>query len=183
MTRASLRMAVLVIALALLTPPAAEAQASPSLTGLGYGVVGLVAGAYLTAGATCEGFICIPEETLIAALVGAALGGIGGGALANSANRSVAQGRPVGGGQLGALSFGTVLGGAALGALAGALVLNGFGSPGGNDEATVAAFTLAGAGLGVLQLSRSWTALTGRVDVQPTVMRDMRPGVVARVAF
>jgi len=183
MTRASLRRAVLVIALALLAPPAAEAQASPSLTGLGYGVVGMVAGAALTAGASCDGFICIPEETVIAALVGAALGGIGGGALANSANRSVAQGRPVGGAELAALSIGTVLGGATLGALTSVLVLEGLGFPGGADEATVAAFTFAGAGLGVLQLSRSWATLTGRVDVQPTVTRGMRPGIVARVAF
>ena len=175
----------LALTLSLLTPLHAEAQASRFLTGIGYGVVGMAAGVAATSGATCDtsSFVCIPGEVIFGALIGGGLGTVLGARTASSANRAVAQGRPVGAGRVGVIAVGTVLGGATLGALASSLLINGegAGTPLGSDEHTVRVFMLAGATLGVLQLRGSWDSLTGRVEVTPVVTLDRRVGMVTRV--
>ena len=174
------------LSLALLAPSQADAQASQALTGVGYGVAGMALGLAVTSGATCTGgFMCIPPEVVVGMGLGLGVGFFGGRALASSANRAVAEGRAVDGGHLGAIVVGTVLGGATVGAVLSSLLINGDGTGTvfGSDERTVALFTLAGAGLGILQLQRNWGALTGRVEIQPTVGEGWQPGVAARIRF
>ena len=172
-----------VLALSLCAPLQTGAQASRVLTGVGYGALGMAAGIAATSGSTCEGFVCIPDEMVVAALIGGGIGTFLGAGAAASANRAVGEGRPVGGGRVAAIAVGTVLGGATLGALASSLLINGEGSGTflGSDERTVTLFMLAGTALAGLQLRRNWGRLTGRVDVQPILTMDGRAGLATRV--
>jgi hypothetical protein len=151
--------------------------------------MGATVGGLVTAGAECSGgsgFICIPTEFVVGVIGGGMTGLILGGALASSANRGVAEGRPVGAGTLTALSVGSVAGGALLGLSVGALLINNDG-PGtvlGSDEQTALVTALAGAGFGVFYLSRRWGALTGRpVEIVPAVGTDGQVALRATVRF
>jgi hypothetical protein len=182
------RTASLVATLVMIAPSPAQAQSSRALNTLGYGATGAVAGALATADATCDGpgFVCIPSVAVAATLGGLVVGAIIGNTLSSRANRTVAAGRPVGGGHLTALSVGTVLGGATVGLVAGSLLINptGEGTLLGSDEQTLTLLTLAGATLGVLHLRRNWGRLTGTsIEVQPALFTNGRPGVVARFRF
>jgi len=171
----------------LLTPLASAGQASIFLNSVGYGVAGATLGALVTANASCEGeFICIPTIAVLSTLGGAALGAAIGGKAAASANRDVAEGRIVGSGHLAAVTVGTVLGGATVGAVASALLINpeGEGTLLGSDGQTFTILTLAGTGLAVLNLRRTWGRLTGvQVEARPAIVGDGQPGVVARIRF
>lgn len=170
-----------------LAPLPSAGQASVFLNSLGYGVAGATLGALATANASCEGdFICIPTVTVLSTLGGATLGATIGGKTASSANRDVAQGRIVGSGHLAAVTVGTVLGGATVGAIASALLIKpeGEGTILGNDEQTFTILTLAGAGLAVFQLRRTWGRLTGaQLEARPAIVGDGQPGVVVRLRF
>lgn len=183
------RIAFAVLALAQLGLAApVEAQAPRFLNILGYGAVGGTAGALATVGAECSGsgFICIPAEFVVATIGGSLVGMIAGNALAGSANRSVQEGGRPGPGTLAALSVGSALGGAAAGVLFGGLLVNGEGSGTflGSDEQTLLIAGLAGATLGIVQISRRWGVLTGRpVEIRPVVEPTGRTGVNLTVRF
>ncbi len=182
------RVAALALTLAVLFPAAASPQSSRFLNALGYGITGGSLGLAATANATCTGeFICIPGEMVAATLGGTVLGLVLGSRVASGANRAVAEGRPVSGGRLAALGFGTVVGGATLGLLVGAVLTNpsGEGTILGTDEQTLSILALAGGTLGVLQLRRNWGRLTGGgvLDVSPLATVHGRPGVVVRARF
>ncbi len=182
------RTASLVATLLMVATQPVQAQSSRALNALGYGVTGGMAGALVTADAACDGpgFICIPTVAVAATLGGLVLGAVIGGTISERANRTVAAGRPLGGGHLGALSLGTVLGGATVGLVLGGLLINptGEGTLLGTDEQTITILALAGATLGVLHLRRNWGRLTGTsIEVQPALFTNARPGVVARFRF
>lgn len=185
----SARIAQVVLVLALWAlPRTVEAQAPRFLNIVGFGAVGGGVGALATSGAECSGtgFICIPAEFVMATIGGAVAGMLVGNSVASSANRTVGEGRSPGTASLTALSVGSALGGAALGALAGGMLVNddGTGTFLGSDEQTIVITGLAGAALGILQLSRRWEALTGHaVEVRPTVAGGGRAGVNLTVRF
>lgn len=181
---------VLIIAAAVtaLAPMPARSQSVGLLNGIGYAALGGTLGIAATAGSGCSGSgLCIlPDGMIPAMLAGVVLGGIGGAAINSSAQRTISSGEPLSGGQLAALSVGTVLGGAVLGMVAAGALINGDGTGTflGSDERTAALMTAAGAGFGVFCLHRQWGKLTGRnVHVQPAVLNDGRPGVVASIRF
>jgi hypothetical protein len=181
--------AALTLLVAALSPADAHSQNSRFLNALGYGFAGGSLGLAATANAPCsgDGFICIPTATVAATLGGTVLGLVLGTNVASTANRTVAEGRPVGGGRLAALSFGTVVGGATVGLLVGAILTNpaGEGTFLGSDEQTLSILALAGGTLGFLQLRRNWSRFTGSavVEVDPLVPIHGRPGVVLRLRF
>lgn len=185
--RRSIRRVALLAAILVLVPSDAYPQSSRLLNALGYGFTGGSLGLAATANATCTGeFICIPGEMVAATLGGTVLGLILGANAASTANRAVAEGRPVGAGRLAALSFGTVVGGATLGLLAGAVLTNpsGEGTILGSDEQTLTILALAGGTIGFLQLRRNWSRLTGTgLEVNPVAVVHGRPGVVLRLRF
>lgn len=186
--RCSIRHLAALAVMLVFAPADAYPQSSRFLNALGYGIVGGSLGLAATANATCTGeFICIPGEMVAATLGGTVLGLVLGANVASTANRTVAEGRPVSGGRLAALSFGTVVGGATLGLLVGAVLTNpsGEGTILGSDEQTLSILALAGGTLGVLQLRRNWGRLTGAVavEVNPLATVHGRPGVVVRARF
>jgi hypothetical protein len=181
--------AALTLLVTALSPADADSQSSRFLNAVGYGFTGGSLGLAATLGVSCPdgGIVCVPGEMVAATLGGTVLGLILGWNVASTANRMVAEGRPVGGGRLAALSFGTVVGGAALGLLAGGLLINpeGAGTALGSDEQTLSILAFAGGTPGFLQLVRNWSRLTGSavVQVNPLVTVHGRPGVVLRLHF
>lgn len=180
----TLRSSLLALTLIPFSPGAVEAQSPTFLTGLGYGTVGAVAGAYATRNATCSGsdWICIPGEAVVATLGGLALGAGLGAALSGAANRRVAEGEPLDGAHLAALSVGTVLGGATVGLVLGAALADRTGT---NTSTSYAALSaLAGATYGIVRLRHGWGLLTGNgVELRPAVLDGGRPGLVASLGF
>jgi hypothetical protein len=175
--RVSAVLALMSIALA---PAPGEAQASGLLNGAGYAFFGGATGVMATANATCEGgFICIPAEMVAAGTLGLVAGMAVGIGLSNSANRAVAEGRPVSGGHLTALVVGTMIGSTTLGAIASGVLVDD-GVPGG----------IVGAVWGAHKLGSNWLELTGRHDangfrleVTPGAMVHGRPGILLSARF
>jgi hypothetical protein len=89
------------------------------LSGLGYGALGAAAGGWVTSGVECQGFMCIPSETVVTVLSVAALGGTLGVMAGRRAEAAVDRSDSVV--HVWAVSLGAVLGGATVGLSAGAL--------------------------------------------------------------
>ena len=132
-------------------PASSDESAFPwrTVTTPGYAAIGMIAATPAAFGASSIG----SGMSIFAA--GFAGGAVAGWLIGDSAERRLARGETLSGGQKNAIRAGTVMAGAALGALAASLVINsGDGdyqeeSPG-SDETTFAAGLTAGAGLGVL---------------------------------
>jgi len=160
------RALLLTLGLALLVtlgaPPRAEAQLT-FLSGMGYGALGGTIGLAATAGADCEGFVCIPEETVFATLGGLVIGSAVGASLGRRAERSVAAGGPAD--HLGAVAFGTVLGGAVTSMIVGTYILEKVDDrPGtilGDESQSAIILGATGAGLAMLYLRSRWGELKG----------------------
>ncbi len=185
--------AALALMLVARSPENAQSQTSGFLNGIGYGFAGGAFGLAATANATCQGsdFICIPGEMVVATLGGGLLGIILGSTVSSRANRTVAEGRPLGGGHLAAVTVGTVLGGATLGLIVGGVLTNpdGEGTIFGSDQQTLTIMALAGGTLGFLGLRRNWNRLTGvggrplLLEAEPLALVHGRPGLVLHARF
>jgi hypothetical protein len=173
------RVGCAVLAIMLLAlPNTLEAQAPRFLNVMGYGALGGAVGLAMTADAECSdpGWLCIPAQTVLATLGGALAGMITGNLIASSANRTVEEGQPASSGAMTALTVGSVLGGAAVGLVVGHML-------GGGDQA-LAITGLAGAALGVVQISRRRKALTGgSMELRPVVGGKGRVGVNLTLRF
>jgi len=191
MRRFCLSMAL--FATAAVSPENMQAQqplAQPSRTwivadALGYGSLGLIAGAVAgiaaTSGDDCGIGPC--TEAGLLALAGGILGSVGGAALAVNARRAAADGRGITRRHQAAMEIGGVIAGLTLGALISSTMINGDGpgTPLGSDEMTFFSLTGAGALAGALFVGTQRHQLE-RIRLSPSVTAR-RYGVNATMSF